>query len=223
MRYKKQKGYSMIKRIKLAIIAVLTLAIAVGCGSDDSSSGYQTSDNMRERFSYLNNGFISTQNSTIACIQAGTGDSYTIHTSFVHDEDPFVSGFTTQSTLTLTTEAYRKSGCAGEPEQIVTQEYLLFIGEEINQGTRLEIDVLLTKFDFAFQDIRTFSEAIVFGSDITVGEFYYTVIVGQGGLQTDTLKYGFANADENHNGITEEFRANDVSKYTSGNTFMLQI
>ena len=211
-----------MRRMKLAVIAIFTMGLAVGCGSSSDSS-YQTSDNMRERFTYLNDGFVSTRNSTQACIQAGVADSYTIRTTFEHDSHPFTDNVPSETVMTVITEEYRKSGCAGTPNSTVRQEYILFIGEEINQGTRLEIDVLLTKFDYEFQDIRDFSESVLFGTNINVGDLYHTVIVGQGGLQTDTLKYGFANADEAHDGVTSEFRANDVSKYTSGNTFLLQI
>jgi hypothetical protein len=208
--------------MKLAVIAIFTMGLAVGCGSSSDSS-YKASDNIRERFSFLNDAFVSTRNATQACIQAGTGDSYTIRTTFEHEENPFTDDVPSETVMTVITEEYRKSGCAGTPNNTIRQEYILFIQEEINQGTRLEIDVLLTKFDFEFQDIRDFSEAVLFGANIEVGEFFHTVIVGQGGLQTDSLKYGFANADEAHNGATAEFRANDISKYTSGNTFLLQI
>jgi hypothetical protein len=211
-----------MKRMGLALMALFSLGIMTGCGSSSDSS-YATADNMRERFSYMRDGFVSTRNSTQACIQAGTGDSYTIRTTFEHDESLFTEALTTETLMTVITEEYRKSGCAGTPNNTITQEYLLFIGEEINQGTRLEIDVLLTKFDYAYQDVRDFSESVLFGTNINVGEEFHTVVVGQGGIQTDTLKFGFANADEAHNGETAEFRANDVSKYTSGHTFLLQI
>ncbi|SFV71829.1 hypothetical protein MNB_SV-13-824 [hydrothermal vent metagenome] len=209
-----------MKRMKLTLIALVGIFFTVGCGSSNDG-GYITADNMRERFNFINDGFVSTRNSTQACIQGGTGDSYTIRTTFDHDNTPS-SLNTNESVMTVITEEYRKSGCAGTAKHTVTQEYILFIGQEINQATRLEIDVLLSKFDFAFQDIRDFSEAILFGTNISVGEKFHTVIVGQGGLQTDTLKYGFANANEAHNGVTADFRASDVSKYTSGNTFLLQ-
>jgi len=207
--------------MKLAIIAIFTMGLAVSCGSSSASASYQTSDNIKERFSFLKDAFVSTRNSTQACIQAGTADSYTIRTTF-EPQTSLTGTETNEVLMTVITEAYRESGCAGTPANTIRQEYVLVIGNEINKGTNLEIDVLVTKFDFTFEDIRNFSEIVLFGKNITVGQYYYTVAVGQGGLQTDPLKYGFANADQAHNGETAAFRANDVSKYTSGNTFLLQ-
>jgi hypothetical protein len=125
--------------------------------------------------------------------------------------------------MTIISEEYRKSDCSGVPERTIRQEYVYFIGEEINQGTRLELDFLLAKYDYRDQDIRDFSENIVFGTNVIIGDLFHTVVVGEGGIQTGTLKYGFGNADVNHNGVTPEFRAQNVDKYTSANTFLLQI
>jgi len=210
-----------MKRMKLAVIAIFAMGLSVGCGSSSDSS-YQTSDNMRERFSFLTDALVSTGNSTTACIQAGTGNSYTIHTTFEHQSNPFTGAVPSVTLMELDINEYRKSGCPGTPSAVIPHQYILLIGEEINQGTRLEIGVLRNTFNLEFDDLHKFVEMILFGTTIDPGETFYTTIVGQGGLQTDSLKYGFANADEGHSGITPDFRANDVSKYTSGNTFLLQ-
>ncbi|MDQ7083619.1 MAG: hypothetical protein Q9M36_01220 [Sulfurovum sp.] len=208
-----------MKRIKLTLVALLSIGFAVGCGSTNNPSN-KTADNMLERFTYLNTGFVTTQSNTIACVEGSLGDgaigdSFTFHTSFNHINS-------VETIMTLTSTAYRKSGCTGEPEETIVQEYQLTIGEEFNQGTRLEIDILLAKFDFNFEAERNFSEAVVFGKDIVVGVPFHTILVGEGGTQTDTLKYGFGNPSEASNGDTVEGRSEDITKYITANTFLLQ-
>ena len=203
-----------MKRIKLTLVAMLSLGLVVGCGSSTSASN-KTADNMGQRFSYLNQGFVTTGGSTVACIQAGTGNSYKIRTVFDHTLDP-------EGTLSVISEEYRKSDCSGTPERTIRQEYVYFIGEEMDQGTRLQLDLLLAKYDYRDQDIRDFAEGVLFGTNIIVGDLFHTVVVGEGGIQTDTLKYGFGNADVNHDGVTSDFRAQNVDKYTQANTFLLQ-
>lgn len=208
-----------MKRIKLTLVAMLMLGLAVGCGSSDNPTN-KTADNMLERFTYLKEGFVSTQENTVACVQGSLGegaigDSYTIYTSFEHINS-------VETIMTVISRAYRLTGCDGEIEATVRQEYELTVGEEFNQGTRLELDILLAKYDFNYEGVRNFSEGILFGADLTVGVPFHTILVGEGGLQTDTLKYGFGNASEARNGSTAEFRSEDISKYTSANTFVLQ-
>jgi hypothetical protein len=213
----------MKKTTTLALIIIIGLGVFAGCGSDDSSSSYRAEPDIRTRFTYFNKGYISTRNDTRVCVQGPSEDSYTIEILAKHVEDHYLDEILYNTVLTIQISEYRRSGCGGSEERIINHEYHLSLGEETNGGTRLEATIRLTKPNFETDAIRILSEKVIFGRELEYAVEHFTELVGQGGLQTDTLKYGFAQPTVLKDGNSASSRADDISAYSAGKQFLIQI
>jgi hypothetical protein len=121
-----------------------------------------------------------------------------------------ISQVASGSTIQFSYTEYDNEQCIGDALTMELSYYSLTIGNEINEGKALEVNLQFAYGDNIVDKVPNH----MLGYDI--GSTFYTTMVASDDEAKGEIKMGIATPTQSYSGISSELRANDVSDYTSG-------